>query len=73
MFDNLASAAYLATSEFRNFSYETRKQLEFFSGSLEQSRPKMLNFEIPSPRSQPSASDPCAFNPTTMDLHPFHH
>lgn len=63
----------LATSEFRNFSYETRKHLEFFSENLEQSRPKMLNFEILSPHDQPSALDPRAFNPTTMDLHPFHH
>ncbi len=53
----------LATSEFRNFSYEIRKHLEFFSENLEQPRPKILNFEISSPYDQPEARKPCAFSP----------
>lgn len=57
----------LATSEVRNFSHETRKHFGFISENLEQSRPKILNFEISSPHDQPEARKPCAFSPPRMD------
>lgn len=57
----------LATSEVRNFSHETRKHCGFISENLEQSRPKILNFEISSPHDQPEARKPCAFSPPRMD------
>lgn len=62
-----AQTLHLATSEVRNFSHETRKHFGFISENLEQSRPKILNFEISSPHDQPEARKPCAFSPPRMD------